>query len=400
MSLLIDILEVPSAPLLEAFLERIPMISRILILSPHGYFAQSGVLGRPDTGGQVVYILDQVRALEHEMRERLREQGVDVEPQILVLTRLIPDATDTTCAEPGEAIHDCQQAAIVRVPFRRADGSVVREWVSRFEIWPYLETFALEVEREALARFGGSPDLIVGNYSDGNLVASLLSQRLGVTQCNIAHALEQTKYLHSALYWRENDAQYHFATQYTADLIAMNSADFIVTSTFQEIAGTAETVGQYESYGAFTLPGLYRVVSGIDPFDPARGALEEGEALRSLFAEIRRAVRAAGCKRAILVGHNAFFDHGFVFAAANRQGIKRNPFHPFSTFDTVTLAGMAYGQTVLAKACTMAGIEFSTRKAHRAGYDCEKTAELFCTILNDWQRAVGWPPAGEGRLGE
>ncbi len=140
--------------------------------------------------------------------------------------------------------------------------------------------------------------------------------------------------------------------------------------------------------------------TGIDPFDPARGALEEGEALRSLFAEIRRAVRAAGCKRAILVGHNAFFDHGFVFAAANRQGIKRNPFHPFSTFDTVTLAGMAYGQTVLAKACEMAGIEFSTRKAHRAGYDCEKTAELFCTILNDWQRAVGWPPAGEGRLGE
>lgn len=283
MSLLIDILEVPSAPLLEAFLERIPMISRILILSPHGYFAQSGVLGRPDTGGQVVYILDQVRALEHEMRERLREQGVDVEPQILVLTRLIPDATDTTCAEPGEAIHDCQQAAIVRVPFRRADGSVVREWVSRFEIWPYLETFALEVEREALARFGGSPDLIVGNYSDGNLVASLLSQRLGVTQCNIAHALEQTKYLHSALYWRENEVQYHFASQYTADLIAMNSADFIVTSTFQEIAGTSESVGQYESYGAFTMPGLYRVVSGIDPFDPKFNIVSPGADERVYF---------------------------------------------------------------------------------------------------------------------
>lgn len=134
--------------------------------------------------------------------------------------------------------------------------------------------------------------------------------------------------------------------------------------------------------------------TGIDPYDPTRGALEEGEALRSLFAEIRRAVRAAGCKRAILVGHNASFDHGFIFAAANRQAVKRNPFHPFSTFDTVTLAGMAYGQTVLAKACAMAGIEFSTRKAHRAGYDCEKTAELFCTILNGWQRAFGSPPAG------
>lgn len=136
--------------------------------------------------------------------------------------------------------------------------------------------------------------------------------------------------------------------------------------------------------------------TGIDPYDPARGALDEGAVLRLLFAEIRLAMRAAGCKRAIMVGHNAFFDHGFVFAAANRQGIKRNPFHPFSTFDTVTLSGMAYGQTVLAKACTMAGIEFSTRKAHRAGYDCEKTAELFCTIVNDWQRAMGWPPVGAG----
>lgn len=284
MRLLADILEAPSAHSLEAFLERIPVISRILILSPHGYFAQSGVLGLPDTGGQVVYILDQVRALEQEMRERLAEQGVAVEPQILVLTRLIPDAGDTTCADPEEAIHDCRHATIVRVPFRRADGGIVREWVSRFEIWPYLEAFTQEVEREALARFGGKPDLIVGNYSDGNLVASRLAQRLGVMQCNIAHALEQTKYLHSALYWRDNDAQYHFATQYTADLIAMNSADFIITSTFQEIAGTAETVGQYESYGAFTMPGLYRVVSGIDPFDPKFNIVSPGADERVYFS--------------------------------------------------------------------------------------------------------------------
>ena len=132
--------------------------------------------------------------------------------------------------------------------------------------------------------------------------------------------------------------------------------------------------------------------TGIDPFAPNRDAVDEGAALRELFGEIRRAVRAAGCKRAILVGHNAFFDHGFVFAAAERQGIKRNPFHPFSTFDTVTLAGMAFGQTVLAKACGMAGIEFSPRRAHRAGYDCEKTAELFCAIVNRWKSVGGWPP--------
>lgn len=132
--------------------------------------------------------------------------------------------------------------------------------------------------------------------------------------------------------------------------------------------------------------------TGIDPFSPNRGAVDEGVALRELFGEIRRAVREAGCKRAIMVGHNAFFDHGFVFAAADRQGIKRNPFHPFSTFDTVTLAGMAFGQTVLAKACELAGMEFSARRAHRAGYDCEKTAELFCAIVNRWKAAGGWPP--------
>jgi ribonuclease T len=133
--------------------------------------------------------------------------------------------------------------------------------------------------------------------------------------------------------------------------------------------------------------------TGIDPFAAERGAIDEGEAMHALFGDIRRAVREAGCKRAILVGHNAFFDHGFVFAAAERQRIKRNPFHPFSTFDTVTLAGMAYGQTVLAKACDMAGIVFNTRKAHSASYDCAKTAELFCAVVNRWKDAGGWPPA-------
>jgi sucrose synthase len=301
MSLLTDILEAPSPQALEAFLARIPMISRLLILSPHGWFAQDNVLGRPDTGGQIVYILDQVRALEHEMRTRLSVQGVNVEPRILVVTRLIPEADGTTCNQPLEKIHGCDSAAILRVPFRRDGGEVMRHWISRFEVWPYLETFAHDVERESLAQFGGRPDLIIGNYSDGNLVASLLSQRLGVTQCNIAHALEQTKYLHSALYWQENEQPYHFSSQYTADLIAMNSADFIITSTYQEIAGTAQTVGQYESYQAFTMPGLYRVLHGIDPFDPkfnivSPGADEriyfshrdEGRRLRSLQPEIER----------------------------------------------------------------------------------------------------------------
>jgi sucrose synthase len=276
MNLLSDLLEAPSPTALEAFLARIPMISKLLILSPHGYFGQDNVLGRPDTGGQVVYILDQVRALEAEMRERLAVQGVAIEPQIVVVTRLIPDADGTTCDQPLEKIQGTSHAWIVRVPFHHANGEVVRQWISRFEIWPYLEDFAEHVEREALARLGGRPDLIIGNYSDGNLVASLLSARLEVTQCNIAHALEQTKYLHSALYWQENDPSYHFACQYTADLIGMNQADFIITSTYQEIAGTAHSIGQYESYGAYTLPGLYRVVNGIDLFDPKFNIVSPG----------------------------------------------------------------------------------------------------------------------------
>lgn len=276
MSLLVDILEAASPQILENFLARIPMVSKLLILSPHGYFGQDSVLGLPDTGGQVVYILDQVRALEREMSERLLLQGIDVQPKILVCTRLIPEAGTTSCNQPLEKVHGTRNAWIVRVPFRRPSGEIVSHWISRFEIWPYLEDFAHDVEREALAQLNGRPDLVIGNYSDGNLVASLVSKRTGVTQCNIAHALEQSKYLHSALYWRDSEAQYHFNCQYTADLIAMNSADFIITSTYQEIAGTLHTVGQYETYQSYTMPGLYRVVNGIDLFDPKFNIVSPG----------------------------------------------------------------------------------------------------------------------------
>jgi ribonuclease T len=131
--------------------------------------------------------------------------------------------------------------------------------------------------------------------------------------------------------------------------------------------------------------------TGIDPDDPERGAVSEENALRELFQVVRRAVREENCKRAVLVGHNAGFDHGFVFAAAERVGIKRNPFHPFSTFDTVSLAALAYGQTVLANACQAAGLEFDNGAAHRAAYDAEKTAALFCDIVNRWQNLGGWP---------
>lgn len=124
-------------------------------------------------------------------------------------------------------------------------------------------------------------------------------------------------------------------------------------------------------------------VNGIDPFHPLRPALDEHDALQRVFREVRVAIREANCKRAILVGHNASFDLSFLNAAVARTGIKRNPFHPFSSFDTVTLAGAALGQTVLAKAAMVAGMEWDSASAHSAAYDAERTAELFCQICNE-----------------
>jgi ribonuclease T len=125
--------------------------------------------------------------------------------------------------------------------------------------------------------------------------------------------------------------------------------------------------------------------TGIDPHHPFRDALPEREALGHISEPIRKAVKSSGCNRAILVGHNAFFDLAFINAAVKRSGYKRNPFHPFSTFDTVSLAGLMFGQTVLAKAVAAAGISWNNSEAHSAIYDAEKTAELFCAIVNRWQ---------------
>lgn len=132
--------------------------------------------------------------------------------------------------------------------------------------------------------------------------------------------------------------------------------------------------------------------TGIDLESEARNAIDEELALKEVFRFVREEVKAEGCNRAILVGHNAHFDLGFLHTAAERNKIKRNPFHPFSCFDTATLSGLALGQTVLAKACESADIEFSNKNAHSAAYDAEKTADLFCSIVNRWKDLGGWPP--------
>ncbi len=123
---------------------------------------------------------------------------------------------------------------------------------------------------------------------------------------------------------------------------------------------------------------------GVDPYHPFRGAVSEKEALQKIFAPIRTAVKNHGCSRAILVGHNAAFDLGFINAAVKRTQIKRNPFHQFSCFDTATLGGLACQQTVLAKAAQAIGINWDNSQAHSAIYDAERTAELFCYIVNRW----------------
>jgi ribonuclease T len=126
-------------------------------------------------------------------------------------------------------------------------------------------------------------------------------------------------------------------------------------------------------------------VTGIDPWHPLRAARNEHDALSFLFQPVRRAVKDNGCTRAILVGHNASFDLGFVNAAVERSGIRRNPFHPFSYLDTVTLGALAYGQTVLARASRAAGLEWEQSEAHSAVYDTQMTARLFCEVVNRWE---------------
>ncbi|KAL5669151.1 hypothetical protein ACJX0J_021372, partial [Zea mays] len=263
-----EMLQAPDPVSVDRFFSRVPSVFDVVIFSVHGYFGQHKVLGMPDTGGQVVYILDQVRALEEELLQRIKGQGLTFKPNILVVTRLIPEAKGTTCNVELEPIDKTRHSSILRVPFKTQDGQDLPHWVSRFDIYPYLERYAQDSCTKILHILGRKPDLVIGNYTDGNLVAYLVSRKLGVTQGTIAHALEKTKYEDSDVKWREMDHRYHFSCQFTADMIAMNTSDFIIASTYQEIAGSKDKPGQYESHYAFTMPGLCRFATGISVFDP------------------------------------------------------------------------------------------------------------------------------------
>ncbi|MFC1771171.1 sucrose synthase [Candidatus Margulisiibacteriota bacterium] len=276
MKLLKTCINSPDAKTLENFISRIPLISKVAIISPHGWFGQEKVLGKPDTGGQVVYILDQVKYLEKKIAKNLKSAGLKVKPKVLIVSRLIPENEGTTCDQRLEKVNGSKNCWILRVPFRNKKGDIHPKWVSRFHIWPYLETFTEEAEENLKTEFKSYPDLIIGNYSDGNLVATLLAQKCNAIQCNIAHALEKSKYMFSDINWETLEKNYNFSFQYTADLVAMNLTSFIITSTFQEIGGTQEVQGQYETYLSYSMPNLYHVKRGINLFHPKFNVIPPG----------------------------------------------------------------------------------------------------------------------------
>ncbi|BAY30036.1 sucrose synthase [Nostoc carneum NIES-2107] len=343
LNILDELIDSPDPQTLEAFISRIPMIFRIVLVSPHGWFGQEGVLGRPDTGGQVVYVLDQAKSLETQLQEDARLaglEGLNVQPKVIILTRLIPNSDGTLCNQRLEKVHGTENAWILRVPLREFNPNMTQNWISRFEFWPYLETYAIDAEKELRAEFQGRPDLIVGNYSDGNLVAFLLARRMKVTQCNIAHALEKSKYLFSNLYWNDLEDKYHFSLQFTADLIAMNAANFVISSTYQEIVGTPDSVGQYESYKCFTMPDLYHVVNGIELFSPKFNVVPPGVNENYYFPYSRTQDRVESDRQRIKEMLFTLDDPSQIFG--NLDDLNKRPLFSMARLDRIkNLTGLA-----------------------------------------------------------
>jgi sucrose synthase len=334
LKLLSQVLDSSDPERFERLLGQMPVVRKVLMVSPHGWFAQENVLGKPDTGGQVTYVLDQARALEHAMRQSLLQSGLDVMPAVVILTRLIPNAEETTCNLEREKIHGTENSWIIRAPFRDEHGEVIPNWISRFHVWPYLEQFAVEARQLIVHELLGKPDLIIGHYSDGNLVAHRIAEELGVTHCACVHALEKTKYILSDLHWADMERNYRFSLQFTADLIAYNSADFIVSSSYREVGGTEDEQGMIEAYDMFSMPGLYRVESGLDPRLARHNIVPPGASEEHFFpyqaAERRVPAVTRRLSERIFAAHPAenclgeldFPDRPVVFAMARMDRIK------------------------------------------------------------------------------
>ncbi|MEA5618821.1 sucrose synthase [Cronbergia sp. UHCC 0137] len=355
LELLQRLIDTPQPAILEAFVARIPAVFRVVLISIHGWVAQEDVLGRDETLSQVIYVLEQARSLENKLQQQIKLAGLDsleIKPHVIILTRLIPNCNDvaspsqgTSCDLPLEKLDNTENAWILRVPFRGFNPEITDNWISKFEIWPYLETFTIDAEKELLTQFKGKPNLIIGNYSDGNLVAALLSRRLKVTQCNIAHSLEKPKYLFSNLYWQDLEDKYHFSAQFTADLISMNAADFIITSSYQEIVGTPDSMGQYESYKCFTMPELYHVIDGIDLCSSKFNMIPPGVSENIFFPYSQTEKRNAKQTQNI---RNLLFTHQNEYIIGHLEHPHKRPIFaltPITSIKNITGLAECFGQS-------------------------------------------------------
>ncbi|BBD58656.1 sucrose synthase [Nostoc sp. HK-01] len=396
LSLLDRLIDTPQPAILEAFVARVPVVFRVVLISIHGWVGQQDVMGRDETLGQVVYVLEQARSLENKLREEIALAGLDVlgiQPHVIILTRLIPNCEGTSCGLRLEKVEDTENAWILRVPFGEFNPEITNNWISKFEIWPYLESFTNDAEKELLTLFKGHPNLIIGNYSDGNLVASLLSRRLKVTQCNIAHSLEKPKYLFSNLYWHNLEEKYHFSAQFTADLISMNAADFIITSSYQEIVGTPDGIGQYESYKCFTMPELYHVVDGIDLFSPKFNLVPPGVNQKIFFPYTQKENRDIQQSKQV---EDLLFNRQDAQILGNLDNLNKLPIFAVATLSSIkNLTGLTecFGQSqALQKQCNLIVL---TSKLHpEEAANSEEAAEIqkLHDIINQYhlQNQIRW----------
>ncbi|MCF7887458.1 MAG: glycosyltransferase, partial [Candidatus Omnitrophica bacterium] len=244
-------------------LKELPLVRSVIMTSVHGWFAQDKVLGRPDTGGQVVYVLGQASAMGWELKKKLLESGIEDDPQVIVLTRLIQESDGTTCDQPIEHVRGAPKFVnILRVPFRGTAN-----WISRYKIWPYIDTFIDDADksiRDYLSEKSlNLPDVVMGNYSDGNLVATVLAQRYQALQQGMSHALELPSFFKGKVSsdkstWEKLHKQYYLPLMVLSDLIYAKSADI-------SFANSSNDIEEFAAYGDFTIPGYFKLLGRVNP---------------------------------------------------------------------------------------------------------------------------------------